>query len=215
MVNLKSILPVDRIQRKVAEWWPSAVFVGATHDEPDKVRHCHAVIRFELPTRWGVLRDWLKTNGDEHNYCKPARSWRRSVRYLLHMDNPEKARISRSALVWHGIDDDELDQLLGSAKMRILDSLVSAQRLPLDQRFRFLVEERGHLPSEVSAALRCLLDLEMWARSRRSELSALPSDVQPTTDDDSTLSFDDDGAGVVDDESGSSFDDPEKGGFYD
>lgn len=191
MVNIKTIVPVDELQRKVMELWPSCIFVAATHEDTD-TKHVHAIVRFELSTRWDKLAKWLDTH-DPANYAKPARSWRRSVRYLLHMDNPEKARIPRSALVSDGIDPDELDQILGSAKMKILDSLVVAQSLPLDQRFRYLVEVRGHLPSEVSAALRCLMDLEKWAETRQGQYSALPSsDCQHMTDEEFANEFADD-----------------------
>lgn len=174
MINLKTVIPIEDVKAEVRRRWPSCIFVGATHEEPGKVRHCHCVVRFELPVRWGsFLDDWLSVR-DPHNYCRPARSWRRSVRYLLHLDNPEKSRIPLSALVSDGIDEDELSEMLGSKKMKILDSLVIAQTKPLDERFRFLVEQRGHMPSEVSAALRCLLDLEKWSESRRGQPSALP-----------------------------------------
>lgn len=197
MVNIKTVLAVEDVRRKVMSLWPSCIFVGATHDEPGKVKHCHCVVRFEVPTRWNLLRQWLETH-DLHNYSKPARSWRRSVRYLLHLDNPDKSRIPRAALVFDGIDEDELEQLLGSHKLKILDSLVVAQSMPLDQRFRYLVEVRGHLPSEVSAALRCLLDLEKWSESRRGQPSALPGFVEayeesvasPVEDEDSLLEDD-------------------------
>lgn len=185
MVNVKTVIPLDTLVRHVAEIWPSCQIVGATHDEPGKVLHCHAVLRFEVPTRWASLRDWLNLH-DSHNYSKPARSWRRSVRYLLHLDNSEKARIPRDSLRSYGIDEDELDLLLGSPKMKILDSLAEAQVLPLNQRFRYLVEQRGHLPSEVSAALRCLRDLEKWAETRQGRESALPppSPVHNDTEED-------------------------------
>lgn len=70
--------------------------------------------------------------------------------------------------------------------------------MPLDQRFRYLVEVRGHLPSEVSAALRCLLDLEKWSESRRGQPSALPgfteayeeSAASPVEDDDTCFDGD-------------------------
>lgn len=117
MVNVKTVLPVEDVRRKVMSLWPSCIFVAATHDEPGKVKHCHCVVRFEVPTRWNLLRQWLETH-DPHNYSKPARSWRRSVRYLLHLDNPDKSRIPRAALVSDGIDEDELEQLLGSQSSR-------------------------------------------------------------------------------------------------
>lgn len=174
--NVRTVLPLEEIRSKVLQLWPDAEFVGATHAKilPADVEHCHAVIRWHGSViRWDKFAEWLH-NRDPHEYCRAARSWRRSVRYLLHLDNAEKARIPRSALVSSNLDLDDLDELLGSAKMKILDSLVAAQTLPLDQRFAFLVEERGHLPSEVSAALRCIIDLEKFAATRNGHYSALP-----------------------------------------
>lgn len=181
MINVKTILDVEEVHRKVMSLWPSCIFVGATHEDTD-TKHCHCVVRFEVPTRWDRLESWLNTR-DQCYYAKPARSWRRSVRYLLHLDNADKGRIPRAALVFDGIDEDELDQLLGSAKMKILDSLIVAQSMPLQDRFRYLVEVRGHLPSEVSAALRCLIDLEKWAESRHGQVSALPEFQAPVLSD--------------------------------
>lgn len=182
--NIKTILPVDIVRAKVLDFWPDSVFVAATHKPvaSGDVEHVHALVRWDGVTRWDRLASWLDTH-DPHCYARPARSWRRSVRYLLHLDNPEKARVPRSCLVSQNIDEDDLDQLLGSAKMKILESLVAAQSLPLDQRFQFLVEERGHLPSEVSAALRCLIDLEKWAETRHGQYSALPASDREAVDD--------------------------------
>lgn len=203
MCNGKTVIPLEQVRQKVMSLWPSAIFVGATHEDTE-TKHCHFVVRQELPTRWDKFCQWLDTH-DPCYYARPARSWRRSVRYLLHLDNADKGRIPRANLIFDGIDEDELDQLLGSAKMKILDSLIVAQGLPLDQRFRYLVEVRGHLPSEVSAALRCLLDLEKWAETRHGQYSALPtSDLAASStesgDDDEHAEFDfvEDGRGFYD-----------------
>lgn len=180
--NLKTILPPEQVVARILdprEGWPDASVVWATHDEPGKPKHAHLVVRFSGVTRWTSLASWLHGR-DGHEYAQPAGSWRRSVRYLLHLDNPEKARIPHEALGSSGIDESELAQLLGSAKLPILESLILAEQLPLQKRFSFLVLERGHLPSEVSAALRCMMDLERWAETRTArawhrEESALPS----------------------------------------
>lgn len=177
MANLKSILPPERVVGYIAECWPDAAVVWATHDEPGKVRHVHYVIRWPSVVRWSALADWLHAE-DGHEYAAPAGSWRRSVRYLLHLDNPEKARIPRDALGSCNIDESELAQLLTAQRLPILESLILAEQRPLHERFAYLVIERGHAPSEVSAALRCMMDLERWAetRSHRALIgSALPS----------------------------------------
>lgn len=177
MANLKSVLPPERVVSFIASRWPDAAVVWATHDEEGKVRHAHFVVRWPSVVRWSALADWLHAE-DGHEYAAPAGSWRRSVRYLLHLDNPEKARIPREALGSCNIDESELAQLLTAQRLPILESLILAEGRPLHERFAFLVIERGHAPSEISSALRCMMDLERWAETRchRGLLgSALPS----------------------------------------
>lgn len=183
MVNLKTVLDPDRVLEFVRKHYAGAAVVGALHDEPCKVRHVHIVVRFVGVTRWSEFRGWLHEN-DGHEYAEPAQSWRRSVRYLLHLDNPEKAAIPREALFSENVDEMELSQLLGASKLPILESLVAAQALPLHRRFEFLVCERGHQPSEVSAALRCMMDLEKWERTRTAAgmETALPERVVDSDD---------------------------------
>lgn len=203
MVNIKTVLAPSDVLNYIAKHYDGSTVVGAIHKEPGKVVHAHIVVRFVGVTRWDGLCDWLHEK-DGHEYCEPAGSWRRSVRYLLHLDNPEKAKIDRSALFSENIDDSELSQLLGASKLPILESLVAAQSLPLHRRFEFLVCERGHLPSEVSAALRCMMDLEKWERTRTMQGmvgSALPERMVEA-DDASALEleemglFDEDGEPV-------------------
>lgn len=180
--NIKTVLSPETVVARILDprdGWPNATVVWATHDEPGKAKHCHLVVRWPSVTRWTALAVWLHKQ-DGHEYTAPAGSWRRSVRYLLHLDNPEKALIPREALGSHNIDETELSQLLGSQRLPILESLILAESLPLHQRFAFLVCERGHAPSEVSAALRCMLDLERWhdtrtCRSFKAEDVALPA----------------------------------------
>lgn len=203
LVNIKTVLLLEDVRQYVHDNFDGACIVGAVHDEEGKVRHCHVVVRFVGVTRWAKLAQWLHER-DGHEYAEPAQSWRRSVRYLLHLDNPEKALIPRDALVSENIDDSELSQLLGASKLPILESLIAAQSLPVHRRFEFLVCERGHHPSEVSAAIRCMLDIEKWERTRSAlglAESALPRGVVES--DDSTPQeleemglFDDEGAPV-------------------
>lgn len=177
MANIKTVLPPESVVAFVASAWPDACVVWATHDEPGKVRHAHFVVRWPAVVRWDRLATWLHEH-DGHEYAAPAQSWRRSVRYLLHLDNPEKARIPRESLGSCNIDESELAQLLTAQRLPILESLILADAKPLHERFAFLVVERGHAPSEVSAALRCMMDLERWeeTRSHRQLMgSALPS----------------------------------------
>lgn len=196
MANVKcacSAISPERVVALFAGLDPSAAICWAEHDEPGKVKHAHFVVRFSSTTRWTKVAQVLH-DIDGHEYAQPAQSWRRSVRYLLHLDNPDKGRIPRDSFRSVNMDETEVDQLLGAAKLPILQSLALAERLPLSERFSFLVLERGHQPSEVSAALRCMLDLERWSDTRtaremhRTE-SALPSleRLQPSGDLDAGL----------------------------
>lgn len=219
MANVKvacSALAPERVVALFAELSPEAAIAWAVHDEQGKVKHAHFVVRFPATTRWTSVAQILH-DIDGHEYAAPAQSWRRSVRYLLHLDNADKGRIPRENFHAVNIPEEEVDQLLGSAKLPILQSLALAERLPLSERFSFLVCERGHQPSEVSAALRCMLDLERWSDTRtaremhRTE-SALPDASRvfsggdldggdepfPENDDDGGSIFDNELAGLED-----------------
>lgn len=181
MANVKvacSAMPPERVVALFSALSPDASIAWAVHDESGKVKHAHFVVRFPATTRWTSVAQVLH-DVDGHEYAKPAQSWRRSVRYLLHLDNPDKGRIPRESFRCVNMDETEVDQLLGNAKLPILQSLALAESLPLSERFSFLVCERGHQPSEVSAALRCMMDLERWsdtrtARQMHKTESALP-----------------------------------------
>lgn len=215
MANVKcalSAVPPERVVALFAAFSPDASIVYAEHREEGKVPHAHYVVRFPATVRWTNVAQTLR-DIDGHEYAEAAKSWRRSVRYCLHLDNPEKARIPREALHAVNVDESELSMLLGAARLPILESLALAERLPLSERFSFLVIERGHQPSEVSAALRCMLDLERWSDCRTARMmrrdgsgSALDADAvlsgrmpsddvsDPFPDDDET------GASLLDDE---------------
>lgn len=172
MANVKCALSAITPERVVALFLglsPDASIAYAEHREDGKVPHAHYVVRFPSTVRWTSVAQTLH-DIDGHEYAAPAKSWRRSVRYLLHLDNTEKARIPREAIRSVNIDESELSMLLGSARLPILESLALAERLPLSERFSFLVIERGHQPSEVSAALRCMLDLERWSDCRTARM---------------------------------------------
>lgn len=182
MANIKcalSAITPERVVGLLLAVDENASIVWAVHDEPGKVPHVHYVARFTATKRWTQVAQALH-DVDGHEYAKPAQSWRRSVRYLLHLDNPDKGRIPRDALQSVNVDEMELSQLLGAQKLPILQSLALAERLPLSQRFSFLVCERGHLPSEVSAALRCMMDLERWSDTRTARQIHAAESAMPT-----------------------------------
>lgn len=214
MANVKcalSAISPERVTALFLQFSPDASIAYALHREEGKVPHVHFVVRFPATVRWTSVAQTLR-DIDGHEYAEPAKSWRRSVRYLLHLDNPEKARIPRDALEAINIDESELSMLLGAARLPILESLALAERLPLSERFSFLVVERGHQPSEVSAALRCMLDLERWSDCRTARMmrrdgsgSALDADAVlsgSVASDDVSQPFPDeeDGPSLLDDD---------------
>lgn len=213
MANIKvatSAMQPEQVVAAILAVCPDAAILYAIHDEPGHVQHAHYVARFPSTIRWTSLAQTLH-DVDGHEYAAPAKSWRRSARYLLHLDNPEKCRVDRAALRVHNVDETEVSQLMGAAKLPILESLSLAEGLPLSERFAFLVCERGHQPSEVSAALRCMMDLERWsdtrtARQMRREGSAMPTIDQvrsgsvPIDGESDPFPDEDDGPSLLDDE---------------
>lgn len=186
MANLKFVgVKAEDVLAFVEARWPkdsdlAPSVLWAEHPaEGTTPPHVHMVLRWPSVVRWDCLATWLHQR-DGHEYAAPAQSWRRSCRYLRHLDNPEKVAIPPEAFHSWNVDEDEIAQLMGASKLPILESLVLAQGIPLNRRFEFLVVERGHQPSEVSAALRCMMDLERWedtrtARAIRNADTALPA----------------------------------------
>ena len=74
--------------------------------EDDTPIHFHLCASFTSPVRLSEALEALY-HADPHNYVKPCRNFRASVRYLAHLDNPEKCKIDPSeiALVgdWDGV----------------------------------------------------------------------------------------------------------------
>lgn len=175
-VNVKTVFDPEKVVAVISEFWPDASICWASHLENGRVPHAHFAVRFNSTTRWDKLRAWLM-KVDPHSYSAPARSWSKTCRYLLHLDNPEKERIPYESLRTYNIDESEVSQLMGARKAPILADLASIGNMSPFCAFEFLVCERGHQPSEVSSAIRCLIDLEKFRkfpdvpRENRSDLS--------------------------------------------
>lgn len=131
--------------------------VWAKHQDDPLNVHYHAVIRFASTESWQWLRNSLMEN-DPHSYSAAARGWQRCVRYLLHLDSPDKPPIPRENLSYAGdISDDEVSMLLGRPRAYLLHDLQTA---PFRDTFRlvdWLINERGHGPGEVTAMLNCIM----------------------------------------------------------
>lgn len=175
LVHVRTILPVMDVVRFVRERLadePGLCLAWAVHDADFPV-HCHVMIRFPGVRRWQWLRDWLNSQ-DPHNYSRPADSWRRGVRYLLHLDNPEKGVVPRGSFDSWGVDSDELAMLLAGRSSLILPAIREASGMSPYDAFSFLVEKRGFRPSECTAALNLLQALERFKRVRSGMTQSVP-----------------------------------------
>lgn len=169
---------VDRILNA----WPEASICWANHPaEPGGHPHTHYMIRFPCQTSWGRLRGWLQDPGhgmDPHSYCAVGRSWTRSVRYLLHLDNPDKDFIPRENFQFAGeIKKEEVDILLGAPRKPLLEDIRSSKCPKSPFGFvDWLVNERGHSPGEVASMLRCVLAASEYI-ARLSELESMQKEL--------------------------------------
>lgn len=141
--------------------------VWARHDHAEtsstaSPTHYHAVIRFASTECWGWLSTWLH-NHDGHEYCAAGRGWQRCVRYLLHLDSPDKPVIPRSNLFYRGeITEDEVSMLLGRPRASLLADIKLSPHRDTFGMVDWLVNERGHTPGEVAQMLRCIMEVNKY-----------------------------------------------------
>lgn len=171
---------------------PESSIAWAVHNEEGKKLHFHMVVRFPSQMRWSALGAFLDSV-DPHNYSQPARAYQRSIRYLLHLDNPEKTPIPRQNLQTRNIDDSELSMLLGAPRSCILADIRSIPKMETFRAFDWLCNEKGHSPNEVSQVLRALSQIHDWVRrveedeKLKSEIDSVPeffSSFESIDDDD-------------------------------
>ena len=165
---------------------PEAAICWANHPaESGGHPHTHYIVRFPSQVYWYPVRQWCKDHGDEHYYADVGRSWTRAVRYLLHLDNPEKDPIPRECFHYKGLDVSEIEVLLGAPRQSLLNDIRSAHCPKAPFGFvDWLCNERGHSPGEVCAMIRCILAASEYV-ARRAELEALQNDLE----DDSAASL--------------------------
>lgn len=166
----------------VLAYWPDATIVWAVHRESGKHPHTHFCIRFPSVRVWGVIRDWLGER-DRHSYSEPGRSWRRSVRYLLHLDNPEKEPVPWEALDSRNIDDSELAQILGSPKQTIVEDVLSCAGMFPGKMLGFLLS-RGYSFHEITACVNAFLSCGRFADFAKRNDVDLPASTFDVFDDD-------------------------------
>lgn len=158
--------------------------VWAKHGQHDGdgCDHFHAVVRFADQTPWSWLRADLM-NADPHSYSAPGRGWQRCVRYLLHLDNPDKVPIPRENLAFRGaISQDEVDMLIGRPRAALINDI--RQGAPGRTTFQlvdWLCCERGHSPGEVAQMLRCIVAVNSYLGPIQYADQPIPG-VQPLAD---------------------------------
>lgn len=119
-INIKttSLEGIDMIQKACNEK-PNARIAWVEHPaEGDTPVHYHLAASFPSPVR---LREALEQLCivDPHCYIKPCRNFRSSVRYLAHLDNPEKAQLDPGDIRllgdWDGVNLPNLFERRGAS----------------------------------------------------------------------------------------------------
>lgn len=128
--------------------------------EGDKPAHYHFCARWESTVDVLALRK-LVNDLDKHSHVDKVGRWPSMVRYLRHLDNPEKAQIPPDAAHYEGFPETELEAATAAASDQLAlvtmiaemphgTNPVEALRIALRAGFR---------PSEVSGVTRALYDL--------------------------------------------------------
>lgn len=170
IVSIRTVLPPQLVVERIKLFTEECEIAWAVHDQEVSVVHSHIMVKFPSVRRWKFLRVFMAENGDPHNRCVAGDSWRRGVRYLLHLDNPEKPPVPRSALCTFNVDDDDLSQLLAGRSSLLLPALKEALSMSPYDAFSYLVERRGFKPHECTAAINLLSALQR-AKSYRADLA--------------------------------------------
>lgn len=179
-VFIKTILdPGRELAAELSKHHVDWSMVWAYHDNHD-TPHYHAVIRFASTEVWQWLRNWLmQPDHDPHSYSAPGRGWQRCVRYLLHLDSPDKLPIPRKNLSFTGaISGDEISMLLGRPRASLLADIRNCPKRDTFALVDWLVNEKGHTPGEVAQMLRCITAVNSYLGPL--SLLARPQDIPPS-----------------------------------
>lgn len=128
--------------------------------EGKKPAHFHVVARFDKTVDCNALRE-LVNGMDTHSHADKVNRWPNMVRYLRHLDQPEKATIPPEMCHYEGFPEAELDQATkdngGALKLVSMVAGLPHGSSPVDA-LRVCIEA-GFRPSEVSGVSRALFDL--------------------------------------------------------
>lgn len=154
--NIQSINPVlisDLVQLAVDNGWEFALATHPAHD--GKPVHQHLCFNFPSQLSCDFLRK-MCMDRDKHSYSAPCRSFRRCVRYLLHLDNPDKDSIPRSSLISNLPEEILSDYLLTSSNYKIIPDLIRENKPDSPLAVFDLLVSNGFHPREISAYVNAL-----------------------------------------------------------
>lgn len=183
---------------------PSARVAWMEHPaEGETPVHYHLCGSFTSPVRLSEALAHL-VRLDPHCYIKPCRNFRASVRYLAHLDNPEKVQLSPESITlagdWEGVNllrlferkgaSASLAQLVDYLK-EYLDTLPSAAAFDR-VRFALWLDQQGYSSTKAFSMLRTMglswSDLYPVAVASREEKAA-PSPEVPAGESSAAVPF--------------------------
>lgn len=169
--------PALTVDPWLRDWGIGWSHVWAKHEHDPNNVHYHGVIRFASTVSWQWLRNKLQEpQNDPHAYSAVGRGWQRCVRYLLHLDSPDKPPIPRANLSYSGdITEDEIAMLLGRPRASLLSDIRNAPHKDTFALVDWLVNEKGHTPGEVAQMLRCITAVNQFLGPL--SLLARPGDI--------------------------------------
>lgn len=128
--------------------------------EGNKPAHFHVVARFDKTVDCNALRELVNTL-DKHSHADKVNRWPNMVRYLRHLDSPEKTPIPAEACHYEGFPEAEMDQATfdngGCLNLIRMIAELPHSSSPVDA-LRVCVQA-GFRPFEVSGVSRALFDL--------------------------------------------------------
>jgi len=150
---------------------PDDAYAWVTHPaEGETPEHYHLVAKMAKPTKLGKFRAFAMSL-DPHSNSDNAKSPDGALRYLLHLDNPEKARIDQASLVvknWKGYEEvlsrkSRSSSSAAASDCEVFDALVSQLRgrAPRASDLRSLLAA-GYPAAKVRGVISALASLRQW-----------------------------------------------------
>lgn len=170
-VEVQTIDPVTR--DAALEWCRKAEcdrLAWAEHPaEGDKPVHYHVVARWSRTVDCISLRQ-LVNRMDSHSHCDRVNRWPNMVRYLRHLDQPEKAVIPPEAAHYEGFPEVEVEAATkeNGTAVALIEMIAELPHGTNPVEALKVCVHAGFRPSEVSGVTRALYDLRnLLADSRQ------------------------------------------------